>query len=161
MAIEMKSIKRSILVIIVGIFAVSCGQQTLYSEYKAIPISGWNADSVLSFTYNITDTITPCDVLLSIRHTQTYAYQNLWLFLNGLTPQQDSIEIYLADQRGVWLGNGWGNLREMPLLYMRNIVFPHSGEYTFTIQQGMREDILRGISDIGLIIQKTENNGEE
>ena len=38
--------------------------------------------------------------------------------------------------------------------YLENIKFPYSGDYEVTIQQGMREDILPGITDIGLKIIK-------
>ncbi len=156
----MKSIKLLIFALFIGIFA-SCGTRTIYSEYQPIPLAGWEADSVLNFTYTITDTLTPCDIFLSVRNSQKYAYQNLWLFVSGLNETPDTFEIYLADQRGVWLGSGWGNLRERTVVYMQNYIFPAAGEYTFTIQQGMRDCPLYGISDIGFIIQEAEHHGQE
>lgn len=107
----------------------------------------------MTFTAAITDTINPYNVIISVRHTQQYPYQNMWLFVER-AGEMDTIEFYLADQRGRWLGNGFGNSREMPVLYQRAVVFPVRGEYTYRIWQGMREDDLRGVQDIGLIIER-------
>ncbi len=147
-----------ILSLFIGLLS-SCGNRTIYSEYRAIPLSGWGADSVVQFTFDVTDTLSAYDVILHVRHTQQYLYQNMWLFVEGVTPTaagEDTIEFYLADQRGQWLGNGWGNLREMPVLYMQKVVFPHSGVYTCKIRQGMREEYLKGVNDIGLTVEISE-----
>ncbi len=146
-----------ILVWLVGLLA-GCGTRIIYAEQQPIPITGWEADSAVHFTFNITDTLAAYDLLIHVRHTQQYPYQNMWLFVEGVTPMGtdcDTIEFYLADQRGQWLGNGWGNLRDMPVLYMQNVTFP-AGSYTCTIRQGMRDEYLRGINDIGLTVEMTE-----
>ncbi len=151
-----------IRVAILSLFIVllaSCGSRTIYSEYQSLPITGWEADSTLQFTFSITDTLAAYDMLIHVRHTQQYPYQNMWLFVEGVTPtlaKADTIEFYLADQRGKWLGNGWGNLREMPVLYMQQVTFPTAGEYTCRIQQGMRDECLRGVNDIGLTVEISE-----
>lgn len=67
---------------------------------------------------------------------------------------QDTIEFYLANDRGVWLGNGKNGLTEMPVLYEEAYRFAHSGEQVITIQHGMREEPLRGVSDVGVIVTK-------
>ncbi len=141
------------------ILCTSCNSRTIYSDFQSLPIEGWSADSAMQFTFNITDTLTEYDLLIYVRHTQQYPYQNMWLFVEGITPTTsgiDTIEFYLADQRGKWLGNGWGNLREMPVLYMQQVVFPVSGDYTFRMKQGMREEYLRGVNDIGLTLKTSE-----
>ncbi|MCM1034226.1 MAG: gliding motility lipoprotein GldH [Paludibacter sp.] len=131
---------------------VACEQRTVYSEIRSLPLSGWNADSVLHYEFEITDTATCYNVLFYVRHTQQYPYQNMWLFVN----ENDTIEFYLADQRGRWLGNGWGNLREMPVLYKHKLCFPHSGTYSYDIRQGMREECLYGINDVGIKVEKCD-----
>ncbi len=144
--------------VFIGLFA-SCGKRTIYSEYQAIPHSGWEADSAVAFTFTITDSLAAYDLILHVRHTQQYPYQNMWMFVEGVTPTGalvDTIEFYLADQRGQWLGNGWGNLREMPVLYIHKMVFPASGDYTCRIYQGMRDECLRGINDVGLSVEISE-----
>ncbi len=143
---------------IIGCFVAalffSCSDRVVYSEALTLPRTGWHADSVLTYSFDIQDTAAYYDVLLYVRHTQQYPYQNMWLFVGS-----DTIEFYLADQRGRWLGNGWGELREMPVIYQHNIRFPRSGEYVYTIQQAMRDTVLTGVSDVGITIRKSD--GEE
>jgi len=143
----MKKLLVSLLAMVAIFF--SCTKVPLFSGYRTMPENGWDKDSILTFSFNITDTTATYDVMFSIRHTVNYPYQNLWLFTN-----QDTMEIFLADQRGEWLGNGRGTLREMPVIYKQAIRFPHSGDYTISLQQGMRTNCLKGISDIGVIINK-------
>ena len=82
----------------------------------------------------------------------------MWLFLHKYTPDKlqttDSIECYLADNRGKWLGSGVGSVYEMPVLYQQNIRFRTAGTYRYSIVQGMRDDILLGINDIGVRVEK-------
>lgn len=117
----------------------------------------WDADSVLQFEVPVPDTTHRYDVLLCVRHTEAYPYQNMWLFTewNG---QVDTIEFYLADDHGRWLGNRNGKLIEMPVLYETSYQFTDTGYCTMRVQHGMREMALKGVSDVGIIIQR---NGEE
>ena len=118
-------------------------------------MGGWDKDSVCRFSYPIEDTAATYQVLLYVRQTEMYPYQNMWLFV-GDSGRQDTIEFYLANDRGEWLGNGRNGLIEMPVLYEETHRFPHSGEQVWHIQQGMRAQSLKGISDVGLIIKKNE-----
>jgi gliding motility-associated lipoprotein GldH len=47
-------------------------------------------------------------------------------------------------------------LYELPILYLDKLNLPQGGDYEVVIQQGMREDTLPGIVDVGLKIMKIE-----
>lgn len=145
------SLAVGVVVCALGCILSSCAKKTVYSEVYTLPCDGWHEDSVLTYSVEIEDTTAGYDVLLYVRHTQQYPYQNMWLFVGG-----DTIEFYLADQRGRWLGNGWGDLREMPVIYQHNMRFPRSGYYSYTIRQGMRDSVLQGVRDVGLTIVKSD-----
>jgi gliding motility-associated lipoprotein GldH len=66
----------------------------------------------------------------------------------------DTIEFFLADPTGKWLGSGLGSVNSMLLPYRTNIKFPQRGIYTFEFKQGMRQEELKGIMDVGLRIDK-------
>lgn len=158
----------------------ACTSKTVYSEFRSVPLREWYADSVLTYRFDITDTTATYQIQICVRHTQQYPYQNMWLFVNNQPANeslhtaldsakmaldstelakptvQDTIEFYLANDRGVWLGNGKNGLTEMPVLYEEAYRFAHSGEQVITIQQGMREEPLRGVSDVGVIVTKNE-----
>jgi gliding motility-associated lipoprotein GldH len=65
------------------------------------------------------------------------------------------VKIGIADERGKWLGNGLGSRFDNSLLWQKNVRFPRTGVYTFEYEQGMRDEPLLGIDDIGLRIEKS------
>ena len=67
-------------------------------------------------------------------------------------------EFYLADDRGQWLGDKHYGFIEMPVLIEQNYHFPDTGRYYMAIQHGMRDSLLRGVTDIGVEIKR---NGQE
>jgi gliding motility-associated lipoprotein GldH len=67
---------------------------------------------------------------------------------------RDTFEIVVADPSGRWLGKGFGGIKTLQTLYRRDVYFPVPGEYTISLQHGMREDVLTGIHDVGIRIEK-------
>ncbi len=147
------------------LFVTSCSNKDIFFQYYSLPPEGWSKDSVLVFDVPISDTTANYNVYIYIRNGNNYPYQNFWFFTTKTSPDElsesDTIECYLADQQGKWLGSGAGAVFEMPVLFEKNIRFNKSGTYRYSITQGMREDVLVGIQDIGLRVEKTTNNGEK
>ncbi len=153
-------INRIALVALLAVILASCNNNTIYNEYKELPAEGWNKDSIALYDVMVEDTSSNYQVIVNVRNRGDYPWQNLWLFVSYMQPDSvivnDSIECYLADNKGEWLGSGFGSLYEMPVLFKKNINFKDSGNYQFSIQQGMRDSMLVGINDIGLEIIKAE-----
>lgn len=135
----------------------ACRQDIVFSQFVSIPSGEWHVDSVAQFNYQISDKKVGYQVLVYVRHTERYPYQNMWLFLDNGT-QRDTIEFYLADDRGQWLGDKHHGFIEMPVLIEQNYHFPDTGRYYMAIQHGMRDSLLRGVTDIGVEIKR---NGQE
>ncbi len=138
----------------------ACRQNLVFEQYQNISDQKWYKDSVLVFNVAIEDTTQNNNFIINVRNDVDYEYSNLWLFLSIEQPDgkilDDKFEVALADPSGQWLGNGFGGLKTREAVYRRNIFFPVSGEYKIRIQQGMREDYLKGISDIGIRIEAVE-----
>ena len=135
----------------------ACRQDIVFSQFVSIPSGEWHVDSVAQFDYQIADKESGYQMLVYVRHTERYPYQNMWLFLdNGM--QRDTIEFYLADDRGQWLGDKHHGFIEMPVLIEQNYHFSDTGHCAMTIQHGMRDSLLRGVTDIGVEIKR---NGQE
>ena len=149
---------RLLLAIFVSLTFAACKNNDVFFQYKAVNAKGWNKDSLYTFDIQITDTTSTYNVYVNVRNRGEYPYQNLWLFLDKTSPDKvqmkDSIECYLADQRGKWLGSGIGSVMEMPILYQENVRFNKSGIYRYKIVHGMRDTTLAGINDIGMRIEK-------
>ncbi len=154
----------SLLSIIIGglLTLTACQRRTIYTHFQPVPIQGWNQDSVLAYHFTIDDTLSEYNILITLRHTARYPFQNVWMFVQEKQDSNvlhtDTIEGYMADDYGRWIGKGMNNY-ELILLYADNYRFTHSGEYLFTLQQGMRVEWLPGIEDVGLTISK--NDGKE
>lgn len=138
---------------------MACSRNTVYSRFVPTgsaphsPMPQWHMDSIAHFDYTITDPEPSYRILLYIRHTETYPYQNMWLFVHD-NLHADTIEFYLADERGQWLGNKHHGFIEMPVLLEEDYRFPAAGTYHMSVQHGMRDSLLRGISDVGVEVIK-------
>jgi len=150
------------LILLSGIVLLnSCDSDLVISENKAI-IGSWDKNEPIDFSFEIFDTLAWYDFYINIRHSEEYAYRNIYFFVNTEFPNgnvsRDTIECMLADLRGKWYGNGYGNIRENKILIRRNLQFQNSGLYRIDFIQAMREDKLQGLSDIGILIDKSSAN---
>ena len=141
------------LLIVLTVSLTSCRNDIVYSRFSPISSSVWAIDSVAQFDYTIADAQAEYSILVYVRHTERYPYQNMWLFV-GDSLHRDTIEFYLADDRGQWLGDKHHGFIEMPVLLEDNYHFPDIGAYYIDITHGMRDTLLRGITDIGFEILK-------
>ena len=136
----------------------SCDQKRIFESYYELDKKGWHKDSVVVFNVQLTDTIKNNNLYVNIRNKGTYAYNNLWLFLTIGSPggalRTDTVEFTLAEPSGKWKGSGVGGLHDNHILYKQSVYFPHKGNYTFSIKQGMRDNVLEGIRDVGIRIEK-------
>ena len=119
-------------------------------------------------TLTVKDTATACDLALILRHTDRYAYQNLWVFVqsaDSLSPVKvDTVQAILADDRGRWLGTRAGRYYSGFVTIAHDLHYTAPGAYTYTLVHGMRDSVITGIADIGLEIrsQKPEvRDGKE
>lgn len=75
----------------------------------------------------------------------------------GDTVQRAQYELALANGDKGWMGSAMDDLYEHRIALTPNnqkLYFKKAGEYTFTIEQIMREDPLENIMDVGLRIEK-------
>ena len=151
--------KKIFIGIILSSLLFSCHSNVVYTHFQDIGEGGWIADSVITFEPQIEESANPYNIVIHVRHKETYPYQNMWLFINmiyddSIQISNDTIDFMLANERGQWLGNHTGSLWEMPVLLKKDYHFPDKGKYIIKVQHGMRETALRGIMDIGLTIEK-------
>lgn len=162
--INLRQIRWHVFVLIVAVYgAISCSRQPVYNEFKQVDPDGWSADSSSVFQVNMEDTSGTYNLTLHIRHTSSYPYQNLWLFVEQLSPDsqlvRDTISCILADHAGKWLGTGTGSVYLFSAPLKKQYSFGQQGIYRYTVVHGMRDEILSGIQAVGL---KLENqHGKE
>ncbi len=145
------------LVCLVVIFQ-ACQRGVIYQDQRNLPSEGWDYQDGILFEVNIDDTLSLHELYLDVRNTTDYAYSNLFLFLEIEFPDsrtlRDTIECVLADKRGQWTGKGLGHVRANRFLFRDDVWFPKKGVYRFRLYHGMRHELLDGLSDIGVRIEK-------
>ena len=147
-------------IVIFALILLSCNNNTVFNEYTIFENQIWNADSNVFFTHSVRDTTCKNQVIIKVRHTTEYEFQNLFLFVKA--EKTDTVEFDLANKEGKWLGKGIGDIREVEFVYRENKRFAKKGDVTFEIEQAVRygglEKIqhLKNIQAIGLSIQKQD-----
>ena len=147
--------RKIVFVLLAAASLAACRNDIVYSRFIPMESGEWHIDSVAQFDYAIADTAADYRMLVYVRHTERYPYQNMWLFL-GDSAHTDTIEFYLADDRGQWLGDRHHGFIEMPVLYEESRHYPDTGIYRLAIRHAMRDTLLRGITDIGVEVMKNE-----
>jgi len=164
-------VKKTLIAAFTAFMLCACNHNNIYFSYQKIGADGWEKDSALMFAVPVNDTAAIYNIYVNIRNTSEYPYQNFWFFINKevetrldsqadtvsinrQTLPADTVECYLANERGKWLGRGTGAAYEMPVLIERNVKFSKTGVYHYAIFHGMRQDVLKGIYDVGLRVEQ-------
>lgn len=145
-----------LLVLIVA--CIGCGTDAQFAGTKAIdPDEGWEASDKAAFDWQIADSLERYDFYIDLRHDQQYPFSNVYLFVDFTFPDgrtlKDTVSCQLADERGKWLGSGFGNMVDHRIGFRRAQAFPLPGDYAISISHGMRVNPLPGISDVGFRLE--------
>ncbi|MCB9182870.1 MAG: gliding motility lipoprotein GldH [Flavobacteriales bacterium] len=147
-----------------SLMLAACTSGVVFQADTSIPGGSWDASVTPEFTFEIADTVSKHDVYIDVRHTGDYAYSDLYLFIDlegpGGRNMRDTVECLLADPMGHWLGKGTGFIfasrtHDAKVLYRLGNRFPVAGRYTIRIEQGMRDNPLPGIIDVGVSIERS------
>ena len=137
----------------------ACRNNIVFTDSIAMPAQKWELMNIPSFSVSVDDTLKSNNVIFTIRTGSSYPFRNIFLFVKTTSPAgvsiTDTLQYYLADEKGNWYGKGFGDIHELNLPYKSNVYFPVSGTYRFTVQHGMRVEDLKGVYDFGLRIEKT------
>lgn len=129
-----------------------------FNKRTIIPEAEWRQENRIAYDVDINDTVNGYVFGIGLRHMENYRYSNLFIFLHTRMPNGnltlDTIECTLATPEGRWIGKSSGSMRDLLVPLNENLLFPLKGTYHFEIEQAMREPTLKGISDIGLYIEK-------
>jgi len=145
-----------------ALYLMSCTTIDLFEKTVIIPQHKWESSFKPSFTFTIKDTSSPYQLFLVLRHNDKYNYNNIYINLITQQPGQDStqkasFDLPLATTEKGWLGIGMDDIYDhlIPLAPQNQpLYFKTPGNYTFTIEQIMREDPLENVLNTGLRIEK-------
>lgn len=132
-------------------------KNVMYQNSEAIPNKNWEATRNISFEVEVTDTVNGYDFYIDLRNESSYQYANIYMFVNSTFPNgksaRDTVECFLTDKTGRWLGTGLGDIIDNHILFKENVRFPNAGTYMFSFEHGMRQESLSGILDVGISLE--------
>ncbi len=151
------------LILFCGIFLFSgCDKARVYEEYNNIPENLWSIKNIQKFKFSIDDPNQKYNILYNVRNSAAYPYYNLFLKYTltdakGIIISSNLQDLKLMDPKtGEPQGKGMGDIFDNQILSLSSVKFPQKGEYTFAIQQYMRQDPLPDIMSIGIRVEKVE-----
>lgn len=141
--------------IALSILLTACGPQPLYERSVDFEDgAGWNYADSLTFTYEIEDTTTAYDLVLTVDHTDAFAYQNFYVRLSTHLPNghvlTQPLSLDLADNFGRWYADcdGIGGCTN-EISIQTDTRFEKPGTYQLVVSQFSREDPLPEITGMG------------
>ena len=144
-----------------GVFLLACQNNKTQHHYHSFENAKWNTDSIVIFDFDNIDTRFSYDAHLKIRHSVDYQFQNLFLF-SEFNEKKDTLEVFLSEKNGKWLGKGFGDIKEVDALILKNIRFNNINKNSFSFEMAMRHNglekiiELEGILAIGVSLHRNE-----
>lgn len=135
---------------------LGCNTNNLIDTNEEMPQRNWSYVNKIKGTAEIKYPAMPVSLKFKLRHTADYRYSNIYILMHlsgpGLPKITRRYEYKLAESDGQWLGKGSGNLYTSVLPLLTNYHFPQAGKYTIEIEQNMRDNPLKEISDAGITV---------
>lgn len=135
-------------------------KKAIIDQNTEIANHNWPYLNKIKLDVKIDDEDPAYNLYLNLRVTADYKYSNIFVLITetapGAKPVVTRYEFKLANKDGEWLGKGSGNLYSYQVPFKTGYKFPAKGTYHFEIEQNMRDNPLREVSDVGLRVEKAE-----
>ena len=159
-----RGVQLTLIVLTVSYLLTGCNTIDLYEKSVSIPGHAWSSGFKPSFTFTIKDTSVPYKVFFVLRHTDSYSFNNIYINIITKIPGADTthtgpLPLELATNEKGWLATGMDDIYEHRIQLSdagRDFYFKKPGEYSFTVEQIMREDPLKNVLSAGLRIEKKQ-----
>lgn len=142
------------------ILLAACQSNTMYHSYQPVSPEGWNKSDTLVYSLPDSFPVGKYELQIGIRYQESYPYRDIWLEISHnmqdtLNYKTDTLQLFLTDKMGNKIGNSPGGLYQCILPYKGTFPISQKGSArTFRISQIMKDNPLKGISDIGIQISK-------
>ena len=144
---------------------LSCGHLELFENNTPIPGYKWRSDFEPGGSFAITDTTAAYTILIILRHTDAYKYNNIWLDVGiqnpGDTMFYQKVDLQLGNDASGWEGSGTNDIWEVRKpLNSKPMHLIKPGIFNFRIRQIMRDDPLLHMMSAGLRIEKASGSSK-
>jgi gliding motility-associated lipoprotein GldH len=137
-----------------------CGTLDVFEKIVSFSGHEWKSSEKPGFTFTITDTVSRYDIYVIFRHEDAYHFKNLWVNISTIAPKDtlktQLLDIPLADNKKGWLGSGMDDVFDHRARITSLPIKLKKGDYTFTLQQAMREEPLQFALAAGIRVEKSK-----
>jgi len=140
-------------VVIATAIVTACDPETVYHEYRSVPLEGWEKNDTLGFNIPPISTPSRYSQELEIRINEKFPFTSLSLVIEqhiypGRRTRIDTVRCQFVDKRGNFEGEGISmHQYQYPI---RPIDLRRGDSLHINIRHIMRREVLPGISDIGI-----------
>ncbi|MES2004061.1 MAG: gliding motility lipoprotein GldH [Bacteroidota bacterium] len=150
--------KKLLVLVCIAVAFHSCTTLDVYEKTVFFPDHQWKNTNKPSFSFTIEDTASAYHIAVILRHEDAYHFNNIWLNVStqapGDTVKTQLVNVILADNKKGWLGTGMDDVFDHRARITRLPVKLKKGNYTFTLQQNMREEPLQFVLNAGIRVEK-------
>jgi gliding motility-associated lipoprotein GldH len=152
--------KKICSILSLAIVLYRCSPIDITEQSIAIPKMQWQQANICSGSFYIKDTVSTYNLYITLRHTDSYAYNNIWLNIGTKAPNDSAfayqkINMPLGNDAVGWIGNGMNDIWETQhKLNPFPSTFKKTGVYNFSIEHIMRDNPLLHILNVGFKVQK-------
>ncbi len=163
--------KNSLFYYILIIFTVAstfvgCNRKTVFAQYAHTPINGWERNDTLNFMFKpsesiplhgVKDSILNFQECVELRINSSYPFRSLYLvveqtILPAGIKKSYSLPCFLVNKRGLFNGRGVNFYQYH--FHLTDMRLHRDDSVSIRIRHNMKREILPGISDIGIRIEK-------
>jgi len=151
----MNKLNALLVLTLLSLLTIACSDRhDDFGHFARIGSDGWAYGDTVAIDVTGLDSVPrPRRLQLGVRHSNDYEYRNVILeitYPDGNKLHRDTIDMELADIYGSWLGSGIG-----PTYQHATTVCPtaiSADSFRITVRHVMRVDTLRGIEQVGIIV---------
>lgn len=155
--------KRFVFLLAIGTVLLGTGcsdPNAVIDNNTVIPNNNWSYVNKIKSRVTVMDETVPYNLYMNLRVTADYKYANLFVLIKQVSPDKQAhstrYEFKLANADGEWLGDGSGSIYSYQVPFKTAYKFPAKGVYTFEIEQNMRDNPLREVTDVGIRVERAE-----
>lgn len=149
---------RNLFFIIGLIFLVACQGKPIYQEQLILEDAFWTYNESLTFETDIEDVESNYALNLVIDHSDNYPFQNIYLRIKTVFPDEkiteEQLSIDLAEKSGKWQGKCRSGSCKIKVYLLESFKFPERGKYQFIFEQYTRSESLEGVNSLALSLHK-------
>ncbi|AEE51658.1 gliding motility lipoprotein GldH [Haliscomenobacter hydrossis] len=137
----------------------ACGPNYVYNHKTSFDNATWTYQAVQQHAVEIKDVAHLYNLVIGLKHSPEFAYQNLYVKIKTIFPDQQTREqvlsLNLAGGNGEWYGSCSGQTCSIEIPIQQNAIFEKAGKYQFIIEQYMRTEKIEGVKALSFKVEKT------